>query len=75
MGLDLKPGATAVFGLLGPDVVRYFADLSPHQQRWLEEPCGARKTKVLLVSGGIGLLSVETNEGKVAITAIPADAS
>ena len=73
MGLDLKPGATAVFGLLGSDVLRYFVDLSAEQREWLEAPCGPRETKVLLVSGGVGLLSVEASDGKVAVTPIPAD--
>jgi hypothetical protein len=73
MGFDLKQGATAVFGLLGSDVVRFFTDLgiSQHQKSWLEAPCGPRETKVLLVAGGVGLLSIETNEGKVSITAAP----
>ncbi len=71
MGFDLKPGATAVFGLIGADVARFFDELTEAQRAWLETPCGARETKVLLVAGGIGLLSVESNDGEVAIHAAP----
>ena len=71
LGFSVKPGGTGVFGLAGVDAARLFGELSPDQRTWLEAPCGARETKVLLVAGGTALLSLETSEGKVAITAGP----
>ena len=71
LGLDLEPGATAVFGLLGDDAARLFPDLPERHRAWLAAPCGPRETKVLLVAGGIGLLSLEASDGKVAITSVP----
>ncbi|WP_146647897.1 hypothetical protein [Labilithrix luteola] len=70
MGFDVKAGGSGVFGLLGADLVRFFSRLPAHQQKWLETPCGPRETKVFLMAGGLALLSVETNDGKVAIKAI-----
>lgn len=69
LGLEIAPGATAVFGLLGADAARLFADLGEPGRRWLEAPCGPRETKVLLVDGGVALLSLDASGGKVAITA------
>lgn len=71
LGFRLKLGATGVFGLEGADAARLFLELQAEQRTWLETPCGARETKVLLVAGGTALLSLETHEGKVAITAVP----
>jgi hypothetical protein len=71
LGFDMKPGGTGVFGLLGADAARVFAHLPAHQRAWLETPCAPRETKVLLVAGGTALLSVEANEGKVVVTAVP----
>lgn len=71
LGFDVKRGGSGVFGLLGDDAARLFTDLPAHQRSWLEAPCGPRETKVLLVASGTALLSVETNEGKVSITAVP----
>jgi hypothetical protein len=68
LGLDVKPGATAVFGLLGADAARLFAQLGDAERAWLETPCGPRETKVLLLAGGFALLSVEADRGKVSIT-------
>jgi hypothetical protein len=70
LGFDLRPGGTSVFGLLGRDAARLFVRLPEHQRSWLEAPCGPRETKVLLVAGGTALLSLETHEGRVAITAV-----
>jgi hypothetical protein len=75
LGFRLKLGGTGAFGLLGADAARLFAELlrqpdSP-QQAWLEEPCGPRETKVLLVAGGTALLSLETNDGKLTVTTAP----
>lgn len=72
LGLDVKPGATAVFGLLGVDAARLFEQLTEAQKTWLETPCGPRETKVLLVAGGLALLSITTADGRVEITAAPA---
>lgn len=71
LGFRLKRGSTAVFGLLGTDAARLFAPHSDARGEWLATPCGPRETKVLLVAGGTALLSIETNDGKVAITAGP----
>jgi hypothetical protein len=71
LGFDVKKGGTGVFGLLGVDAARLFPQLPPHQQTWLETPCGPRETKVLLVAGGTALVSIETSEGKVVVTAAP----
>lgn len=71
MGFDVKAGGSGVFGLLGSDVVKFFDRLPVHQREWLEAPCGPRETKVFLMAGGLALLSIETNEGKVAIKAVP----
>lgn len=71
LGLDVKRGGTAVFGLMGTDAAKSFPMLAPHQKTWLEEPCGARETKVLLLAGGIALLSLVADGGKVTVTAVP----
>jgi hypothetical protein len=68
IGLELTPGGTGVVGLLGADAARLFSDLSEHRRAWLETPCGPRETKVLLVAGGIAMVSIETNDGKVTVT-------
>jgi hypothetical protein len=69
-GFEMTPGGTGVFGLAGPDLARAFPELPPHQRTWLATPCGLRETKVLLLAAGIGLLSLETIDGKVTITAV-----
>ena len=69
LGLEIKPGGTGVVGLLGADAVRLFPGIAQRHRAWLETPCGARETKVLLVRGGFALLSVDTTGGTVAITA------
>jgi hypothetical protein len=71
LGFRLKRGGTGVFGLLGTDAARLFAPASETRREWLETPCGARQTKVLLVAGGTALLSIETEAGKATITAVP----
>ncbi|MDB4936814.1 MAG: hypothetical protein JWP87_3786 [Labilithrix sp.] len=71
LGFRVKKGGTGVFGMHGTDLVGFLPDLASHQRAWLETPCGPRETKVFLVAGGTALLSVETNEGKVAISAVP----
>lgn len=71
LGFEVKRGGTGVFGLLGDDVARLFPQLGQHQRDWLELGCGPRETKVLLLAGGLSLLSLETKEGKVTVTALP----
>ena len=72
LGIDIKPGATAVFGLLGTDAATLFADVAADRRGWLEAPCARRETKILLIAdGGTALLSLETSSGSVAITALP----
>lgn len=70
LGFEIRPGGTAVFGLLGADAARLFSPLSEAQRAWLAEPSGARETKVVLVAGGIALLSLVAEGGKVAISAV-----
>lgn len=70
LGLRMTLGATGVVGLLGEDAARFFAPLPAEKRAWLETPCGPRETKVLLVAGGLATLSIETNAGKVVITAV-----
>ncbi|MBX3198327.1 MAG: hypothetical protein KF894_09375 [Labilithrix sp.] len=70
LGFEMRPGGTGVFGVLGADAARLFATLPEPERAWLEAPCGPRETKVLLVAGGIALLSVETNDGTVTVTAV-----
>lgn len=70
LGFDVKRSGTAVFGLLGPDAAQLFekhAPLKAAQVEWLGTPCGPRETKVLLLAGGIALVSLETNEGEVTV--------
>jgi hypothetical protein len=72
LGFRLRPGGTGVFGLLGADATRLLANPTPEQRAWLETPCGPRQTKVLLVSeGGLALLSIEANAGKVELKTGP----
>ena len=68
LGFAVNEGATGVFGLRGEDAARLFVHLPVAHRRWLEVPCGARETKVMLISGGTALLSLETIDGKVAVT-------
>lgn len=69
LGFWMKPGGTGVFGLLGTEAVRTFPELSPPQRRWLETPCHARETKVLLLAAsGLALLSLELTDGTLTIT-------
>jgi hypothetical protein len=70
LGLEITLGGSGVVGLLGSDAARLFSNLAEPRRAWLEAPCGARETKVLLVAGGIAMLSIETNDGKVAVTAV-----
>lgn len=71
LGITVKPDGTGVFGLLGEDAARLFAELAPEQRSWLAVPCGPRETKVLLIAGGTALLSLEAADGKLVITPGP----
>ncbi len=68
LGLEMRKGGHGVVGLLGEDAARLLPRLDMAQRQWLLRPCGLRETKVLLVAGGLGLLSVETRDGAVTIT-------
>ena len=70
IGLAMTLGGTGIVGLMGADAARIFSQLPAHQREWLDTPCGPRETKVLLVARGIALLSLETHEGKVVVTAV-----
>ena len=72
LGFALKPGATAVFGLLGEDAARILPSLDDAEREWLDVPCGARETKVFLVAdGGTAFVSIGTSDGKVEMRAKP----
>ncbi|MBS2014552.1 MAG: hypothetical protein JST00_16820 [Deltaproteobacteria bacterium] len=70
LGMSLAKGATAVMGLEGEDAARLFPSLPEAERSWLREPCGARETKVLLISGGRAPLSLTIADGKVTVTAV-----
>jgi hypothetical protein len=70
LGLKMTLGATGVVGLLGKDAAGFFAELPARERAWLETPCGPRETKVFLVAGGVALLSIESRDGRVAVTAM-----
>ncbi|NOU27400.1 MAG: hypothetical protein HOO96_05775 [Polyangiaceae bacterium] len=73
LGLAVKSGLTAVFGVLGGDVARLMPALAKAQLDWLAEPAAARETKVVLLGegGGLALLSLSVEGGKVQIV-VPA---
>lgn len=75
LDMSLEPGATAAMGLLGEDAARLFPTLPESERAWLREPCAARETKVLLISGGRALLSLTIADGKVTVTAVTATPS
>ena len=75
LGMALEPGATAAMGLLGDDAARLFPTLPESDRAWLREPCAARETKILLISGGRALLSLTIAEGKATVTAVSAPVS
>jgi hypothetical protein len=69
LGLAMKPGGTAIFGLLGADAARLFPALTDLQRAWLRATCGPRETKVMLLAGGLALLSLFAEGGKVRVAA------
>lgn len=69
LGLEMKRGGSAVFGLLGADAARLIEGFTDDRRAWLEAPCGPRTTKVVLVAdGGIALLAIDADRGAVTIT-------
>lgn len=75
LGMALEKGATAAMGLEGEDAARLFPTLPEAERSWLREPCAARETKVLLISGGRALLSLSIADGKATVTAMSAPLS
>jgi hypothetical protein len=71
LGFRIRRGATCVFGLAGADAARLFPLLGPEQRAFLEAPARARETKIVLVAGGLAVLSVDIEAGRAAITAVP----
>jgi len=71
LGLDLRAGASAVFGLPGRDAARLFTLFDEEERAWLEAPSAARETKVLLLAGGAALLSIHAEGGQVTVTSTP----
>lgn len=70
IGFALKRGGTGVFGLMGDDATRLFRRWSPEERAWLLAPSGARETKVILVAGGLALLSIEARDRKAVVEAL-----
>lgn len=67
LGLEIKEGKSGVFGLAGEDFATIFPELSPSRLEWLAAPAGPRETKVFLLAGGLALLSLTIEDGKVAV--------
>lgn len=70
IGLEVTRGGTAVFGLRGTDCAAVLPPHSASQRSWLEAPCGARETKVVLVAGGLGFLTIEAEGGKTVVRTV-----
>lgn len=70
LGLEMTPGGSGVLGMLGSDAARLFSELAPARRAWLETPCEPRETKVLLVAGGVAMVSIHVSEGKVTVTPV-----
>lgn len=70
LGLRMTLGGSGVIGLLGSDAARFFDQLPEPKRTWLATACGPRETKVLLVAGGIALLSIKATGGKTIVTAV-----
>lgn len=68
LGLEIKEGRSGVFGLSGEDFATLFPELSPARLEWLAAPAGPRETKVFLLAGGLALLSLKIEEGKVSVS-------
>jgi hypothetical protein len=63
LGFRMRPGGSGVFGLSGEDAARIVPGLSKAEQRFVQTPCTERQTKVLLISDGRALLSIDIEEG------------
>ncbi|MBK6464559.1 MAG: hypothetical protein IPF92_26675 [Myxococcales bacterium] len=71
LGLELAKGSTVTFGLAGADAERLLGAtvaLRPAQRAWLAAPCAPRETKVLLLCGGLALVSLVIRDGRVVIS-------
>ena len=69
IGLSLETGRSAVFGLAGVDAAKTFASLN--QRAWFEAPLGPRETRVVLVTTGLALVSIEVASGKTTMRVLP----
>lgn len=72
IGLEMTPGGSAVFGLMGTDAAQALARVTEHQRAWLTKPCETRETKIAIFAKGFALCSVVTANGQVTITPVPA---
>lgn len=72
IGLEMKPGGAAVFGLMGTDAAEALVRVTEHQRTWLSTPSGPRETKIAIFAKGFALCSVVTENGQVTINPIPA---
>ncbi len=69
IGLSLQSGSSAVFGLAGADAANTFASLN--HRGWFEAALGPRETKVVLVTTGLALVSIEIEGGKTSMRVLP----
>jgi hypothetical protein len=71
LGLDMRLGGSAVFGLAAADVARSFAFLDDAARGWVSAPPALRETKILLFTTGYALLSVTSEGGQKTIALGP----
>lgn len=69
IGLQIAPGGSAVFGLAGPDAAEMFPSLN--QRAWFEAPLGPKETRVVLVTAGLALVSIDVEPGGAVIRVAP----
>jgi hypothetical protein len=71
IGLEMRPGGSAVFGLAGSDVARAFAFLRERERAWVQAPPVERETKIILFAAGYALVSVIADHGRKKIQVRP----
>jgi hypothetical protein len=71
LGFEIARGGTGVFGVHGTDAVNLFPSFSEEQRTWLSAGCAPRETKVVLIAGGIALVSIDTTDGKARVRSGP----
>ncbi|MFO0676202.1 MAG: hypothetical protein U0169_06690 [Polyangiaceae bacterium] len=69
LGIEVREGATALFGLDGEDAAGLFPEFGADGAEWFRTPAEARETKILLFAGGTALASIRTEAGEVSVEA------